>query len=290
MFKLSSKIVLSIVTFLFWGTVLYANEAREGGDPVSSKETDLRKKAAEVNGVPILFSTFQEAMKKELLYAGHRELSSRRMEEIKQEVLDQLIYRELVNQKAREEKVDPNELVRREIYEKATVQDEEIKSYYQTHSEEFMRPEGVRLRHLLVRVDPSSSNDGWKRGYEKALELSKRANQGEDFGVLIEKQSDPEAKYFGGDSKIQYKGQMAVTEFEPVAFTLNEKEVSRPIQTLYGFSLIQAVQKVLPEPFPFSEVNQERLKKKLSQEKEGRRSREWIHDLKSQADIRFYPE
>lgn len=278
------------MAFLYWGTVIFANEEAEREKSENPKETALTKKVAEVNGVPILFSAFQEALKKELLYAGHRELSSRRMEEIKEEVLDQLISRELVIQKAREEKIDPNELVRREVYEKAAVRNEEIKEYYQTHSEEFFRPEGVRLKHLLVRVDPSSSNEGWKSGYEKALELSKRAKQGEDFEGLIEKYSDPEAKYFGGGLKVQYKGQMAVAEFEPVAFALKEKEVSGPIQTLYGFSLIQVVEKVPAEPFPFSEVNQERIKKKLSQEKEGLRSSEWIRFLKSQADIKFYPE
>ncbi|MHB8482533.1 MAG: peptidylprolyl isomerase [Nitrospiria bacterium] len=292
MFKLSSKVIFLCLILWFGGTVLAeAGEEEREKDRFENQERQSKQKAvAEVNGQPILLSVFQEELTKAQLNLGHRELSPQRINEIKKEVLDQLITRELVLQKAKKEKIDPNDLVRKEVYEIAVIHEDEIKTYYQTHSEEFMRPEGVRIRHLLVRVDPSSLNEGWKAGYEKALDLSKRANQGEDFEELIKKYSDPEARYFGGDLRIQYKGQMAMTEFESAAFTLKEKEVSPPIQTLYGFSLIQVVEKIPPKPFSFSEINQEKVKKKLSQEKESKRLKEWASELKSQADIKLIQE
>ncbi len=278
--KLSSKIVIYFFLGFFFlqGDLSFSN----------STEQNREKVTAEVNGAQILEVTLKQEMRNSLINLGHGELPPQRMEEIKKEVLDTLIARELVIQKAKKEGIDPNDLVKKEIYDKAQVQEGEIKTYFEKHQEEFMKPEAVRLRHLLVSVDPSSFNEGWKKGYEKALELFERAKNGEDFEALVQKYSDPESKYFGGDLRIQLKGRMAMAEFDPVAFTLKEKEVSGPIQTLYGFSLIQVVEKIPPEPFPLKEINQEKIKQKLVQEKTDKRAKEWIGDLKSQAIIKIY--
>ena len=291
MSKLSSKVVIYLFLGLFLAQAPKIHGEDIQGDQKKEEHStgpNPQKIVAEVNRVPILELNLRQEMRSRLINLGHGELPPERMEEIKKEALDQLIARELVTQKAKKEGVDPNDLVKKEVYDKAAVQEEEIKAYYEKHQEEFMKPEGVRLQHLLVSVDPSSFNEGWKRGYEKALELSGRAKNGEDFESLVQKYSDPESKYFGGDLRVQYKGRMAMAEFDQVAFTLKEREVSGPIQTLYGFSLIQAVEKIPPKPFPFSEINQEKIKQKLVQKKEEKRTKDWIGDLKDQADIKIY--
>jgi parvulin-like peptidyl-prolyl isomerase len=289
MSKLSSKVVFFYVVFLCWGLVLTAF-AEDGGESGQGalRGPNNQKVVAEVNGQPIFLSNLEQELKRAELNLGHREFSLKRKEEIQKEVLEKIISKELILQEAKKEKIEPELLVKKEIYEKAIPSEGEVAGYYREHPDEFMRPEGVRLRHLLVRVDPSSSNEGWKAGFQKALELSKRAGEGEDFEKLVQRHSDPEARYFGGDMQIQYKGQMTMNEFEKAAFSLKENEVSLPIQTLYGFSLIQVVEKIPPKPFSFSEINQEMLKKKVGQEKEIRISESWIKALRSQANIKYY--
>jgi parvulin-like peptidyl-prolyl isomerase len=290
MFKLSSKVIaLLLFSFLFsvQGGLALSDEkgekARSGG-----AEPKREKAVAEVNGHPIDAYVFKQEMKNALLSLGHGELSSVRMEEIKKEVLNRLIENELIFQKAKGEGLNPYDLVKREVYDKTVVSDAEVQEYVQKHQEEFMRPEGVQLRHLLLRVDPSGSSDDWKKGYEKGLELSKKANQGTDFKELIAAySSDEEAKSFGGDGRIQYKGHMAMAEFESTAFLLKVNEVSGPIQTLYGFSLIQVVKKIPPEEVPFSEINQEKVKEKRIREKSAKRYEEWVSDLRSGAEIKI---
>jgi parvulin-like peptidyl-prolyl isomerase len=280
MFKLSSKIVFTLIALIFTGSIFELSaEEKQDGKAVRS--------IAEVNGQPIPYAAFQEELKESMMNSGHRELSPERVEEIKTEILNRLIGKELVRQEAKKANTAPEILIRNEVYDKSLVSEEEVRNYYQEHPLEFMMPKGIRLRHLLVRVDPSSSNEGWKAGYQKALELSDRAKQGEDFDRLIEKFSDPEARYFGGDLKIQYQGQMAVAEFEKSAFSLKQGEVSGPIQTLYGFSLIQVVEMIPQKPYRFEEINRELLKNRLSREKEVRRSDEWIKELRSQAIIKI---
>ncbi len=288
MFKLSSKVIaLILFSFLFSVQGGFARvdekreKARSGGE-----EPKKEKAVAEVNGQPIEAYVFKQEMKNALLSLGHGELSAGRMEEIKKDVLNQLIEKELIFQKAKGEGLNPYDLVKKEVYDKTAVSDAEVQEYVREHQEEFMRPEGVQLRHLLIRVDPSGSNDDWKKGYEKALELSKKANQGADFKELIASySSDEEAKSFGGDERTQYKGHMAMAEFEPAAFLLKVNEVSGPIQTLYGFSLIQVVKKIPPEPVPFSEINQGKVKEKRVREKSAKRYEEWVSDLRRGAEI-----
>ncbi|MBI1822693.1 MAG: peptidylprolyl isomerase [Nitrospirae bacterium] len=277
MFKLSSKIVFFIFIILISGTSIR----------IFAEEQEETRIVAEVNGAPIRFPAFQEELKKSKSSLGHREFSPERLDEIKRDVLDHLIGKELVVQEAKKRNTTPDELVRKEVYEKSLYSEEDARIYYREHPHEFMSPEGVRLRHLLVRVDPSSSNEGWKAGYQNALELSLRAKQGERFEALVEKFSDPESRYFGGDLKVQFQGKMAMAEFEKEAFSLNVGEVSAPIQTLYGFSLIQIAEKVPPKPYLWEEINPELLKKRLIQEKEARRSEEWIRELRSQAIIKI---
>ncbi|MBI3594837.1 MAG: peptidylprolyl isomerase [Nitrospirae bacterium] len=277
MFKLSSKIVFFIFIILISGTSIR----------IFAEEQEETRVVAEVNGTPIRFPAFQEELKKSKSSLGHGEFSPERLDEIKRDVLDHLIGKELVVQEAKKRNLTPDELIRKEVYEKSLYSEEDARIYYREHPLDFMSPEGVRLRHLLVRVDPSSSNEGWKAGYQNALELSLRAKQGERFEALVEKFSDPESRYFGGDLKVQFQGKMAMAEFEKEAFSLNVGEVSAPIQTLYGFSLIQIVEKVPPKPYLWEEINPELLKKRLIQEKEARRSEEWIRELRSQAIIKI---
>ena len=267
---------------LFWSQVCVAFAGENKGA--------VEKPVAEINGNAILQSTFQRELRKALLNLGHGELPPQRMEEIRSEVLDNLIARELIVQQAKKEKVDPNDLVQKEVYSKAAVGEEEVNVYYEKHTDEFMKPEAVRLLHLLVKVDPSGLKEDWKAGYDKALKLREEAVNGEAFTELVQKHSDPEGKDFGGDLSIQYRGKMAMHEFEPVAFALKEKEVSRPIQTLYGFSLIQIVEKISPAPMPFNEIDKGKVKNSLYQEKVNQRVKAWVSELKSKAAIKIFQD
>ena len=52
-----------------------------------------------------------------------------------------------------------NEYLKREIAQKVTITDDDLKTYYDTHKDEFKTPEMIRARHILVKVDSSASED-----------------------------------------------------------------------------------------------------------------------------------
>lgn len=71
------------------------------------------------------------------------------------------------------------------------------------------------------------------------LEIRDRILAGEDFAQLAKRYSDdPSVTYNGGDMGWVGRGQM-VPEFEAMAFKLKPNEISQPVETQYGFHIIQ---------------------------------------------------
>jgi peptidyl-prolyl cis-trans isomerase SurA len=76
---------------------------------------------------------------------------------------------------------------------------------------------------------------------KELLDLREQIVSGADFAALARKFShDPSARYNGGDLGYASRGMM-VPEFEAVALRLNKGELSMPIESPFGFHLIQLI-------------------------------------------------
>lgn len=100
----------------------------------------------------------------------------------------------------------------------------------------------IEARHILVDTEA------------KAKELYDKIAAGEDFAKLAEANSnDPGSKADGGKLGYFSKGQM-VKEFEDAAFALKKGEVSKPVQTKFGWHVIK-IEDRRTKPLPtFDEV------------------------------------
>ena len=83
----------------------------------------------------------------------------------------------------------------------------------------------IRASHILVET------------YEEATMLKVEIDNGADFGELAAKHSKCPSGANGGDLRYFGKGMM-VKPFEDAAFALKKGEVSRPVQTQFGWHLI----------------------------------------------------
>jgi peptidyl-prolyl cis-trans isomerase D len=120
---------------------------------------------------------------------------------------------------------------------------QDLKSYYDQHSEEFRTPEQVNVRHILIKsplpgpdgkVDPKAMD----AARAKAQDVLKQVKAGGNFADLAKKYSDdPGSAKNGGSLGFIGKGR-TVPEFEKAAFSLPKGGTSDLVQSSYGFHII----------------------------------------------------
>lgn len=182
-----------------------------------------------------------------------------------------------------------NEYLKKEVAEKISITDEELKSYYDSHPSEFQMPEMMRARHILVRIDSEASDDDKKKAREKAETFLKRINSGEDFAKLAtEVSEDPGSKTKGGDLGFFPRGRM-VKPFEDAAFALAPGTVSGIVETQFGFHIIKSEEKRDSTVEAFDAVK-DRLRQKLLQERTRQQVTDFIEKAMQDAKVELYPD
>jgi len=175
------------------------------------------------------------------------------------------------------------------ISNKAKVTDKEVKDYYNKHKSEFMQPEQVRARHILIKVPANANKKQWEEAKKKALNIRARLVKGESFSKLAQKYSDdPGSKTRGGDLGFFSKGQM-VPEFEKAAFSLKKGEISQPVKTTFGYHIIKVEAKKPARQRSFKEVQQE-IRQKLLREKQRKLRDKIIAQLKKKYPVQVHEE
>ncbi len=100
----------------------------------------------------------------------------------------------------------------------------------------------VHARHILLGT-PSDDPATKAKNRKLALELKRRIERGEDFAELAREYSkDPGSASLGGDLGWFGKGQM-VKPFEDAAFRAPVGKVVGPVETRFGYHLIQVLEK-----------------------------------------------
>jgi len=150
--------------------------------------------------------------------------------EIRRDFRDEVKERLLV-QRLREQKAHEIQISRREV-----------ERFYNTFRDSLPQVnESVKLRHILVDIEPSEAAMAEAR--KKADALLARLKKGEDFGELARKYSEGPSAPKGGELGLMSRGDL-VKEFEEVAFNLNPGEISGIVRTQFGLHIIQLKKKV----------------------------------------------
>jgi len=181
------------------------------------------------------------------------------------------------------------EYLKKEVTNKVGVSEEDIKAYYESHKDEFKTPEMVRSRHILIKTDPSASDNDKKKARGKAEEILKKIKAGEDFAKLASDVSDDTgSKPKGGELGFFPKGRM-VKSFEDAAFSLKPGEVSGIVETQFGYHIIKVEEKKEPGMEPF-DTAKEKIKQKLLQERTKTKVTEFIEKAMKEANIEVHTE
>jgi peptidyl-prolyl cis-trans isomerase SurA len=103
----------------------------------------------------------------------------------------------------------------------------------------------IKASHILINVKPDASPADTLKAYNKALELKKRIEKGEDFGAVASEaggSEDPSVKVNKGNLGYFTAFQM-VYPFESAAYTLDVGDISMPTRSSFGYHVIKVFDK-----------------------------------------------
>ena len=131
----------------------------------------------------------------------------------------------------------------------------DIQRYYNQHQKQFMMPEQVRVRHILIAVPPKANAKTVAADRAKAESILAQLHHGGDFAKLAEKYSDdPGSAKQGGELGFIQHG-ATVPEFDKTAFSLAPGQLSGVIRTQFGFHIIQVEAKQPAHEKPIDAVH-----------------------------------
>ncbi|NJP36599.1 peptidylprolyl isomerase [Alkalicoccus luteus] len=247
------------------------NESAEDlSEEKASEEEAEPALVAEVNGEPIDEQTFHEALR----------------EQYGETVLQVLIQEKVFENEAEELGIAEEDVQAEISYLMDTMGIEEEEEFYG-----MMEMQGIQsetelrkrvLQHLVMQEitghDGEFSEEELQEEYDRGAELTARhiltgdsetaedvlarLEDGESFAELAETYSqDPGSSSEGGDLGTFGRGTMT-PPFEAAAFTLEDEEYSEPVQSQFGYHIIEVTDRV-PFEEPFDDVR-EQLQQSLS--------------------------
>lgn len=136
------------------------------------------------------------------------------------------------------------ELSAEQLKKSIQVTDEDAQAYYQEHLDKYSTKEQRKVRHILIKDDQA-----------KADEILAKLKAGEDFATVAQENSeDVGSAKQGGDLGWIEKGVMDPA-FEEAAFALAAKgDISEVVKSDFGYHIIQLEDENAPEAKPYSEV------------------------------------
>lgn len=189
----------------------------------------------------------------------------------KEELLEQLIGFHLFSKMAEEEKIKEskeykdtlakmeNELASHmaatSVIDKVTLDEAEVKAYYDENPKQFEGTEQVKAKHILTDSE------------ELAKKIKAELKAGKDFETAAKEYSTCPSKEKGGDLGYFGRGQM-VPEFEKAAFEAAVGAITGPVKTQFGYHLIFVEDKKENETLSYSDVKDKLSETLLTQKKQ----------------------
>ncbi len=170
-----------------------------------------------------------------------------------------------------------NLLVRKIAIENIDTSEETLRQFFEDRSHLFAQEEEVEARHILVESE------------SEAEEILALIEEGEDFALLAAEHSiDPSNKDDGGYLGFFSRGMM-VDAFEEEAFSLEIGEIGGPVETNFGFHIIEVLDKIEAEEAVYEDIS-EQVKEAMVEENVSPVINELVQSLYEEAEIEYILE
>ncbi|MGA8111473.1 MAG: peptidyl-prolyl cis-trans isomerase, partial [Acidobacteriaceae bacterium] len=167
---------------------------------------------------------------------------------------------------------------------KPQVTDAEIQQYYNQNQQQYHVDAQVKVRHILIAVDPNAgpAADAAAKAKAQGILDQLRKDNGKDFADLAKKYSDdPGSKDQGGELGWLKHG-ATVPEFDQTAFAQQPGQISGLVRTRFGYHIIQTEDKQEAHTKPLSEVKAS-IVDVLTKQKEAQAEQQFVQQIAGQA-------
>lgn len=167
-------------------------------------------------------------------------------------------------------------LLKQKVAPLVQLSENEMKEYYDGHAEEFSRGAQAHVFHILC---PS---------FIEADRARMSLAEGKKFEDVAKNVSKSPEAVNGGDLGFIGKGQMP-KELDEAIFQLGLNQVSKVIESPYGFHVLKVTEFSKPRQLSFAEAK-DGIHKRLFQERLERKFEEWLQEIKKTAHIKIYSD
>jgi len=148
------------------------------------------------------------------------------------------------------------EVIRKEVGSRIIISHEDVVKYYDSHKQEFVRPEMVVLREIFVSTEKKPEAD-IPTLRKKAEGLRDRViKNGDDFGELAKRFSDSPTAQQGGELGSFERSKLDPNISEKV-FALNRGQMTDVLETKTGFEILQVRERYNAGEQPLDKVEPE---------------------------------
>jgi peptidyl-prolyl cis-trans isomerase SurA len=176
-------------------------------------------------------------------------------------------------------------LVNREVKSKIVITDEDIRSYYDAHKEEYGVQTKYELRHILIKVPPSASSDDKQSALERINRIYAALKDGESFEKLAQEYSEaPSASHNGllGIFEISILSKPIKEALEGV----KPKQFTKVVDTDQGYQIFYVESITQTGGKSIEDVRSE-IQEKLFADVVDRKFNEWIKELRQRSHIQI---
>ncbi len=256
---------------------------------------DERVIAEVIDGEPITVKEFSEALKQNFFHGVEKAIESKRINEKKNEVLEEIIQKRILLKEAYRRNIDKFDEYRKKVKEyenslifglfiKRVIQPDiklnvkELKNYYQENNADYSSPEMMRIKGIVF---------GSK---SRAVDALDKLLQGTDFNWLSSNAEGQVGQE--GETGLRFDGKLVTSSSLPEGVSRAVSGAKSGDFRLYesdgGYFYVLYIYQVIPaKPKPFAEVQQE-VAKKVYQDKVNKAVEEYANKLKEYYPVKIY--
>jgi peptidyl-prolyl cis-trans isomerase C len=169
-----------------------------------------------------------------------------------------------------------------------TVTEKEMRRFYDSHPERFVISGPVHAGHILIKMDPSFTGQQKQSARNRIEAIKQRLSAGEAFSELAVKYSEDASGEKGGDLGFFKRGQME-KPFEDAVFAMKQGQISKIIETRFGYHIIKVFEKSPETVVVFGKVKQ-KIEAYLKEEKINQVHGAFVQKLKDKAVIEVFTD